>query len=74
MMGSLHTFPMRLFWRRWQEKLSKLSQHFFSDQVRELSNTPRTRPCTPEDILIFNAVRASNLMVWEQGSSRQHNN
>jgi hypothetical protein len=36
MMGSLYTFPMRLFWRRWQPKLSKLSQHFFFDLVREL--------------------------------------
>jgi hypothetical protein len=35
--GSLYTFPRRLFLRRWQPKLSKLSQHFFSDIVRELS-------------------------------------
>jgi hypothetical protein len=28
MMGS-YTFPRGLFWRRWQQKLSKLSQHFF---------------------------------------------
>jgi hypothetical protein len=36
-MGSLYTFPMRLFWRRWQPKLSTLSQYFFFDLVRELS-------------------------------------
>jgi hypothetical protein len=24
-MGSLYTFPSRLFWRKWQPKLSKLS-------------------------------------------------
>jgi hypothetical protein len=29
MMGSLYTFQRRLFWRRSQPKLSKLSQHFF---------------------------------------------
>jgi hypothetical protein len=39
-MGSLYTFPMRLFWRRWQPKLSKLSRHFFFDLVRELSDKP----------------------------------
>jgi hypothetical protein len=37
-MGSLYTFPMRLFWKRWQPKLSKLSQHFFFDLVRKLSD------------------------------------
>jgi hypothetical protein len=40
-MGSLYTFPMfprRLFWRKWQPKLSKLSQHFVFDLVRELSD------------------------------------
>jgi hypothetical protein len=40
MIGSLYTFPRRLFWRRWQPTLSKLSQHFFFDLVRELSDTP----------------------------------
>jgi hypothetical protein len=39
MMGSLYTFPRRLFWRRWQSKLCKLSQHFFFDSVRELSDS-----------------------------------
>jgi hypothetical protein len=38
-MGSLYTFPRRLFGRRWQPKLSKLSQHFFLDLVRELSDS-----------------------------------
>jgi hypothetical protein len=33
-MGSLYTFPRRLFWRRWCPKLCKLSQHFFFDLVR----------------------------------------
>jgi hypothetical protein len=37
---SLCTFSRRLFWRRWQPKLSKLSQHFFLDLVRELSDKP----------------------------------
>jgi hypothetical protein len=40
MMGSPYTFPRRLFWRRWQPKLTKLSQYFFCDLVRELSGTP----------------------------------
>jgi hypothetical protein len=39
-MGSLYTFPRRLFWRRLQPKMSKLSQHFFFDLIRELSDTP----------------------------------
>jgi hypothetical protein len=38
-MGSLYTFQMRLFWRRGQPKLNKLSQNFFFDVVRELSVT-----------------------------------
>jgi hypothetical protein len=38
-MGLLYTFPRRLSRMWWQLKLSKLSQHFFSDPVRELSNT-----------------------------------
>jgi hypothetical protein len=38
LMGSLYTFLRRLFWRRWQPKLSKLSRHFFFDLVRELSD------------------------------------
>jgi hypothetical protein len=37
-MRSLHTFPRRLFSRRWQPKLSKLSQHFFFDSAQELSD------------------------------------
>jgi hypothetical protein len=41
-MGLLYMFPRRLFWRKWQPKLSKLSQHFFFDLGRELSDTPRT--------------------------------
>jgi hypothetical protein len=36
--GLLYTFPRRLFWRRWQPKSSKLSQYFFFDLVRKLSN------------------------------------
>jgi hypothetical protein len=39
-MGSLYMLPRRLFWRRWQRKLSKLSQHFLFDLVWELSVTP----------------------------------
>jgi hypothetical protein len=37
-MGSLYTFPRRLFWRRWQPKLSKFSQHYFLDLVQEFSD------------------------------------
>jgi hypothetical protein len=39
-MESLYMFPRRLFWGRWQSKLSKLSQHLFFDLVWELSNAP----------------------------------
>jgi hypothetical protein len=39
-MGSLYTFPRRIFWRRWQPKLSKLSQRFFFNVVQELPDTP----------------------------------
>jgi hypothetical protein len=39
MMGLLYMFPRRLFWRRWQSKLRKLSQHFFFDLPRELSDS-----------------------------------
>jgi hypothetical protein len=38
-MRSLCVFPRRLFWRRWQPKLSKLNQHFFLDLAQELSNS-----------------------------------
>jgi hypothetical protein len=34
----LYTFPRRLFWRRWQPKLSKLCRHFFFYLVQELSH------------------------------------
>jgi transposase len=40
-MGSLYTFPRRLFRKRWQPKFSKLSEHFFFYLFRELSDTPR---------------------------------
>jgi hypothetical protein len=49
-MGSLYTFPRRLFWRRWQPKLSKLSQNFLFDLVQELSDTPRM---AQGDILLY---------------------
>jgi hypothetical protein len=39
MMGLLYISPRRLFWRRWQPKLSKLRQHFFFDLVRELPDS-----------------------------------
>jgi hypothetical protein len=39
-MGSLYIFPRRLFWKRWQTKLNKLSHHFFFYLARELSYTP----------------------------------
>jgi hypothetical protein len=38
--GIIYMFPRRLFCRRWQPKLSKLSQHFFLDLVQELPATP----------------------------------
>jgi hypothetical protein len=37
--GLLYKFPRRLFRRRWQPKVSKLSQHFFFDLVWELSDS-----------------------------------
>jgi hypothetical protein len=40
-MGSLYMFPWRLFWRRWQPKLSKWCQYFYFDLVREVPDTPR---------------------------------
>jgi histone-lysine N-methyltransferase SETMAR len=43
MMEPLHTFPRRLFSRRWQSNLSNLRQHFFLNLVPELSNTPKER-------------------------------
>jgi hypothetical protein len=39
MMGLLYTFPRRLFWMRWQPKLSKLGQYFFFDLVWELTDS-----------------------------------
>jgi hypothetical protein len=36
MMESLYPFPRRLFWRRMQQKFSKLRQHFFVYLVGEL--------------------------------------
>jgi hypothetical protein len=51
-MGWLYTFPRRLFWRRWQPKLNKLSHHFFFDLVRELSDTPRTYALRRQQTLI----------------------
>jgi hypothetical protein len=41
----LHTFSRRLLWRRWQPKLNKLSQHFFFDLVRELSDSSSYISC-----------------------------
>jgi hypothetical protein len=38
-MELLYAFPRRLFSRRWQPKLSKLSQHFFFDLVQELCDS-----------------------------------
>jgi hypothetical protein len=42
MIESLYTFAGRQFWRRQKPKLSKLSQHFFFDLVRELSDSIKT--------------------------------
>jgi hypothetical protein len=36
--GSLCTLPRRLFWRRWQPKLSKINKHFFFHLVWEFSS------------------------------------
>jgi hypothetical protein len=52
-MGSLYTFPRRLFWSRLQPKLSTLSQHFFFDLVRELTDTPRTHATKEESDAFF---------------------
>jgi hypothetical protein len=38
-MELLYMFSRRLFWRNWQLKLSKLSQHFFFDLVRGLPDS-----------------------------------
>jgi hypothetical protein len=53
-MGSLYAFPRRLFWRRWQPKLSMLSQHFF------FWPSPVTFRYTPYIKLSNNAVGGSN--------------
>jgi hypothetical protein len=45
--------PGRLVWRRWQLKLSTLSQHFFFGIVRELSDTPRIKGMWWERGLFF---------------------
>jgi hypothetical protein len=37
-MGLLYTFPRRLFWRIWQQQLSKWRQNFSFDLVQELSD------------------------------------
>jgi hypothetical protein len=37
-------FPRRLFCRRWQPKLSKLSQYFFFNLVRELPDSTSYNP------------------------------
>jgi hypothetical protein len=43
---SLCTFSRRPFWKRWQTKLSKLSQHLFFILVRELAQgNPYTKLC-----------------------------
>jgi hypothetical protein len=36
----ISVYVPRLFWKGWQTKLSKLSQHFFVDLIREHSNAP----------------------------------
>jgi hypothetical protein len=49
-MGSLYTFPRRLFWRRWEPKLSTLSLHVFFYLVRELPDSTsgtRASNCVP---------------------------
>jgi hypothetical protein len=70
--GSLYAFPRRLFWRRRQPKLSKLSQHFFFDLVRELSGRTSYKDssqlgCWYIYCLIFSLVCCSQhtvLWVW----------
>jgi hypothetical protein len=72
-MGSLYTFPRRLFWRRWRPKLSKLSQHFFSDLVRELSDsTPESlrKVCCHTDNEDFKFYYMSRVCVCGGGGGR----
>jgi hypothetical protein len=53
MTRSLYTLPRRLFWRRWQPKLSKLSQNLFFDFVWELSDRPSYTYLVTQSNLIF---------------------
>jgi hypothetical protein len=59
-MESLYTFQRRQFLRRWQPKLSNLSQHFFLYLVRELSDTPRIFSLT--DLFSFKKVLTAEEM------------
>jgi hypothetical protein len=53
-MGSLYTFQRRLFWRRWQPKLSNLGQHFSFDLVQELYNSTLYKESN-KDYLLYTA-------------------
>jgi hypothetical protein len=68
-MGSLYTFPRRLFWMRWQPKLGKLSQHFFFDLVRELSDTPRIHIVCPHYMAVLDTLWLS---TWPQYNFMSH--
>jgi hypothetical protein len=63
--GSLHTFPRRLFWRRWQPKLSKISQHFSFDLVRELSDgTSYLVPGCKRKWAKLQKIQAKSIFNW----------
>jgi hypothetical protein len=65
-MGSLHTFPRRLFWRIWQPKLNMLSQHFFFILVRELSNTPHNSIFSPKFVFRISFNRTTCCVKYIQ--------
>jgi hypothetical protein len=78
-MRSLYTFPRRLFWRRWQQKLSKLWQHFFFDLVRELlfkitilkPGTVHYNPYTSQVIFTWKTIKICNICPLSDLASKE---
>jgi hypothetical protein len=73
--GSLYTFPRRLFWKRWQTKLSKLIQHFFFDIIQEFSDIPHivfTQGNTPNCVLNTVHLPASTTSDTDHITSKAH--
>jgi hypothetical protein len=65
MMGSLYMFPRRLFWRRWQPKLSYASVFF--DLVRELLSAPWRNPsfcCANGPIHLTTEHNSPTLLIY----------